>query len=80
MVQLIRRWRFFIHGASEAILDYSGLYCLPIVAAGSSSAFIRRLTDNSYWQMTGLWFRRMAGAVIALLGIYFIANPIFATV
>jgi cytochrome c-type biogenesis protein len=55
-------------------------HCLPIVAAGSSSAFIRRLIENSSWQMAGLWFRRMAGAVIALLGMYFVANPIFAIV
>jgi cytochrome c-type biogenesis protein len=59
---------------------YAMGHCLPIVAAGSSSAFIRRLIENNSWQMAGLWFRRMAGAVIALLGMYFIANPIFATV
>ena len=55
-------------------------HCLPIVAAGSSSAFVRRLTENSSWQGAGLWFRRMAGVVIALLGMYFIINPIVSTV
>ncbi len=55
-------------------------HCLPIVAAGSSSAFVRQLTENSSWQGAGLWFRRMAGIVIALLGMYFIINPIVATV
>jgi cytochrome c-type biogenesis protein len=50
-------------------------HCLPIAAAGSSTAMVRRLTENSAWLGAGLWFRRGAGAVIGLLGIYFIANP-----
>ena len=50
-------------------------HCLPIAAAGSSTAMVRCLTENSAWQGAGLWFRRCAGAVIGLLGIYFIANP-----
>jgi cytochrome c-type biogenesis protein len=50
-------------------------HCLPIAAAGSSTAMVRRLTESRTWLGTGLWFRRGAGAVIALLGIYFIVNP-----
>ncbi|MDZ7580794.1 MAG: cytochrome c biogenesis protein CcdA [Deltaproteobacteria bacterium] len=50
-------------------------HCLPIAAAGSSTAVVRRLTESRTWQGAGLWFRRGAGAVIALLGIYFIVNP-----
>jgi cytochrome c-type biogenesis protein len=50
-------------------------HCLPIAAAGSSTAMVRRLTESSAWQGAGMWFRRSAGLVIALLGIYFIANP-----
>ncbi|MFO7685944.1 MAG: cytochrome c biogenesis protein CcdA [Desulfobacterales bacterium] len=50
-------------------------HCLPIAAAGSSTAMVRRLTESRTWQGAGLWFRRGAGAVIALLGIYFIVNP-----
>lgn len=50
-------------------------HCLPIALAGSSTAMVRRLTENSVWQGAGLYFRRGAGLVIALLGIYFISNP-----
>ena len=50
-------------------------HCLPIVIAGSSTATVRRLIENRTWQGAGLWFRKGAGALIAVLGIYFIGNP-----
>jgi len=50
-------------------------HCLPILVAGSSTAWVRKLTENSSWQGAGLWFRKGAGVVIALLGVYFILNP-----
>ena len=50
-------------------------HCLPIVAAGSSTALVRKLTESASWQGAGTWFRRGAGLVIALLGVYFIAGP-----
>jgi cytochrome c-type biogenesis protein len=50
-------------------------HCLPIAAAGSSTALVRKMTENSAWQGAGIWFRRGAGVVIALLGVYFIAGP-----
>lgn len=50
-------------------------HCLPIVLAGSSSAFVRRVVENQDWQGAGAWFRRGAGAFIAVLGVYFIGNP-----
>lgn len=50
-------------------------HCLPIVVAGSSTAIVRRLTESGAWQGAGLWFRRCAGVMIALLGVYFICNP-----
>jgi cytochrome c-type biogenesis protein len=53
-------------------------HCLPIVVAGSSTAVLRRFTESSTWLGAGLWFRRCAGVVIALLGIYFISNPFLA--
>ena len=40
-------------------------HCLPIAVAGSSTAMVRKLTENSAWQGAGLWFRRSAGIVIA---------------
>ena len=54
-------------------------HCLPILVAGSSTAWVRKLTENSSWQGAGLWFRKGAGVVIALLGVYFILNPFIAS-
>lgn len=53
-------------------------HCLPIVIAGSSTAVVRRLMENSTWQGAGNWFRKGAGMVICLLGIYFIVYPFVA--
>ena len=54
-------------------------HCLPIVVAGSSTAAVRRLMENSTWQDAGNWFRKIAGMVICLLGIYFIVYPFVAS-
>ena len=58
------------------ILLFAVGHCLPIVIAGSSTAAVRKLMDNSTWQGTGNWFRRVAGIIIVLLGVYFILNPL----
>jgi len=58
------------------ILLFAVGHCLPIVIAGSSSAAVRKLLEKSIWQGTGTWFRRGAGIVIVLLGVYFILNPL----
>jgi cytochrome c-type biogenesis protein len=50
-------------------------HCLPIMVAGSSVAMVRRLTENSSWQGAGVWFRRGAGVVIGILGVYFVLGP-----
>jgi len=50
-------------------------HCLPIVIAGSFTAAVRRLMENSTWQDAGNWFRKGAGMLIGLLGIYFIIYP-----
>jgi cytochrome c-type biogenesis protein len=50
-------------------------HCLPIVIAGSSTAMVRKLIENRTWLGAGLWFRKGAGVLIAVLGIYFIGNP-----
>ena len=50
-------------------------HCLPIVIAGSSTAMVRKLIENRAWLGAGMWFRKGAGALIAILGIYFIGNP-----
>ncbi|MFH1152421.1 MAG: hypothetical protein V1793_01275 [Pseudomonadota bacterium] len=50
-------------------------HCLPIVFAGSSAAMVRKILENNVWQGAGTWFRKGAGALIGLLGCYFIASP-----
>ena len=54
-------------------------HCLPIVIAGSSTAAVRRLMENSTWQDASNWFRKGAGMVIGLLGIYFIIYPFLSS-
>ena len=60
------------------ILLFATGHCLPIMAAGSSTALVRKLLESHAWQGAGSWFRRGAGAVIGFLGLYFIANPFIA--
>jgi cytochrome c-type biogenesis protein len=60
------------------ILLFAVGHCLPIVIAGSSSAAVRKLLENNIWQEAGSWFRRVAGIVIVILGVYFILNPIIS--
>ena len=50
-------------------------HCLPIAVAGSSAALVRKLLANTAWQRGGILFRRAAGVLIALLGVYFILRP-----
>ena len=57
------------------ILFFALGQCLPIFVAGSSTAAVRKLIENQSWQTGGHWFRRGAGVLIGLLGLYFIANP-----
>ena len=59
------------------ILLFALGHCLPIVIAGSSTAAVRKVIENQSWQTGGLWFRRGAGVLIGLLGLYFIINPSF---
>jgi len=57
------------------ILLFAIGHCIPIVVAGSSTAAVKRLLENSRWQGAGSWFRKGAGAVIGMLGVYFFFNP-----
>jgi cytochrome c-type biogenesis protein len=50
-------------------------HCLPIVIAGSSTAAVKKLLENSTWNGAGVWFRKLAGTTIAILGGYFIVTP-----
>ncbi len=53
-------------------------HCLPIVIAGSSTAAVKKLLENSAWNGAGTWFRKFAGITIALLGGYFILSPLLS--
>jgi len=53
-------------------------HCLPIVLAGSFTTAVRQLMENSTWQGADNWFRKGAGMIICLLGIYFIIYPFVA--
>ena len=57
------------------ILLFAIGHCLPIVVAGSSTAAVKKVMENSAWQGAGNWFRKGAGVVIGILGVYFIINP-----
>jgi len=50
-------------------------HCTPIVIAGSSAATVKRMLANSSFQHGGAVFRKGAGVVIGLLGIYFLLRP-----
>jgi cytochrome c-type biogenesis protein len=50
-------------------------HCLPIVAAGSSTALVTRWLEAGPLRHGAGWFRRAAGATIGLMGLYFIARP-----
>lgn len=57
------------------IFLFAAGHCLPIVIAGSSTAAVKKILENSTWNRAGFWFRKLAGSTIALLGLYFIVNP-----
>lgn len=54
-------------------------HCLPIAVAGGSTALVKRFLANSAWQRGGTLFRRVAGVLIGVLGLYFIIQPFIAT-
>lgn len=58
------------------ILLFAVGHCIPIVIAGSSTALVRRILENSTWQGAGDWFRRSAGVLIGFLGLFFILTPL----
>jgi len=57
------------------ILLFAIGHCIPIAVAGSSTAMVKRLLVNSSWQQGGRIFKRLAGTLIALLGLYLVVQP-----
>ncbi|GAB6908191.1 conserved membrane hypothetical protein [Desulfosarcina cetonica] len=64
-----------VAAGSLMMLLFAAGHCLPIAVAGSSTAMVRKLTENNAWQSTGVWFRRSAAVVITVLGLYFVIVP-----
>ncbi|MDR3569870.1 MAG: hypothetical protein P4L43_17745 [Syntrophobacteraceae bacterium] len=50
-------------------------HCIPIAIAGSSTAKVRNLLENSSFHQGSQWFRKCAGVTIAIPGIYFVIHP-----
>jgi cytochrome c-type biogenesis protein len=50
-------------------------HCLPIFIAGSSTAAVKKILENSTWQNAGTLFRKGAAVLIFILALYFIINP-----
>ena len=50
-------------------------HCIPIAVAGSSTATVKKLLNNSTFGQGAIWFKKGAGALIAALGIYFVTLP-----
>jgi len=55
-------------------------HCIPIAIAGSSTALVKRILDNSAWQQGSHLFRGMAGVCIGGLGLYFIGQPLINSI
>ncbi len=64
-----------VFAGSVMMIMFAVGHCLPIVVAGSSTALVRRVMESSAYQGAGLWFRRGAGVIIALLGGFFVIGP-----
>lgn len=65
--------------AGLVLIGLFGLgHALPIAVAGSSTALVGGVLENSAFQRASLWFKRVAGVGVGLLGVYFIASPFFA--
>ncbi len=57
------------------IILFAAGHCLPIMAAGSSAALVRRWLESGALRHGGSWFRKSAGILVALFGAYCIARP-----
>jgi cytochrome c-type biogenesis protein len=63
-----------ITGFALIVLFATG-HSLPILAAGMSTALVGKVIESQACLGAGTWFRKGAGALIAVLGVYFIGRP-----
>ena len=54
-------------------------HCLPIAVAGSSTAAVKRVLESGRMQGAGMWFRKGAGVIIGLMGVWFVVTPFLGT-
>jgi cytochrome c-type biogenesis protein len=73
ILAIITIQKMVLHGIILILLFALG-HCLPILVAGSSTAAVRKVIENQSWQTGGQWFRRGAGVLIGILGLYFMVN------
>jgi len=57
------------------ILLFGVGHSLPIAIAGSSTALVGKILEDRSFQQGSLWFKRVAGLGVAVLGLYFVARP-----
>lgn len=55
-------------------------HCIPIAVAGSCTAFVKKILDNSNWSTGSMLFRKLAGVCIGGLGLYFVGKPVVAMI
>ena len=60
------------------ILLFALGHCLPIVVAGSSAALAQRLLAGKGMRRATVWGRKIAGGLVAAIGIYFIYTGLTA--
>ena len=74
ILAIITIQKMVLHGVF-LILSFALGQCLPIFIAANSTAAVRKLIEKQSFQTGSHWFRRGAGVLIGLLGIYFITKP-----
>lgn len=57
------------------IVAFAVGHCLPILAAASSTALLGRWLERGILRRGSVWFRRGAGLLIGLMGLYWLAKP-----
>lgn len=68
----------FVTGVVFIVLFGIG-HCIPIAIAGSSTAMVNRILGSGSWANGSVVFRKLAGACIGLLGVYFIGEPLLSS-
>jgi cytochrome c-type biogenesis protein len=78
ILAIITIQKMILHGIMLIVFFALG-QCTPIFIAANSTAAVRKLIEKQSWQTGSQWFRRGAGVLIGLLGLYFITNPFLSS-